>query len=122
MYIRIHLLRPTAPVSRAKTCDPQCRTNALPTTSLAPPRGLTGASLQFETGCARPVLAACGTSECKGCPAMSRMKAVRTDYSLPSNLQEIVDRLPPNVDRRAGAAAITQHMFPVSHRTLESWE
>lgn len=33
--------------------------------------------------------------------------------------------LPPNVparvDRRAGAELITQHMFPVSSRSLEAW-
>jgi hypothetical protein len=41
--------------------------------------------------------------------------------ALPPDLQEIVAELPPNVDRRTGAALITQHMFPVSHRSLEAW-
>jgi hypothetical protein len=42
-------------------------------------------------------------------------------FSLPLDLQEIVAELPPNVDRRTGAALITRHMFPVSHRSLEAW-
>jgi hypothetical protein len=29
--------------------------------------------------------------------------------------------LPQRVDRRTAAALLTQHMFPVSHRTLEAW-
>ncbi len=29
--------------------------------------------------------------------------------------------LPVNVDRRRGAALVTRHLFPVSHRTLERW-
>lgn len=28
---------------------------------------------------------------------------------------------PAQVDRKAGAALVTQHYFPVSHRTLEAW-
>jgi hypothetical protein len=40
---------------------------------------------------------------------------------LPPYLQEVVAQQPPNVDRRTGAALITQHMFPVSHRSLEAW-
>lgn len=28
---------------------------------------------------------------------------------------------PVRVDRRAGAALVTQHFFPVAHRTLEAW-
>jgi hypothetical protein len=41
--------------------------------------------------------------------------------NLPLDLKEIVADLPPNVDRRIGAALITKHMFPVSHRSLEAW-
>jgi hypothetical protein len=33
----------------------------------------------------------------------------------------VVAALPPNLDRKAGAAQITRHMFPVSHRSLEVW-
>jgi hypothetical protein len=29
--------------------------------------------------------------------------------------------LPTRVDRRTGAALLTRHLFPVSHRTLEAW-
>lgn len=29
--------------------------------------------------------------------------------------------LPRHVDRRTGAALVTQHFFPTSHRTLEAW-
>ena len=29
--------------------------------------------------------------------------------------------IPQRVDRRTAAALLTQHMFPVSHRTLEAW-
>ena len=32
---------------------------------------------------------------------------------------ERLDALPQNVDRRRGAALVTEHFFPVSHRTLE---
>ncbi|RVT97660.1 hypothetical protein EOD42_07535 [Rhodovarius crocodyli] len=30
-------------------------------------------------------------------------------------------KIPPRVDRRAGAALLTQYMFPISKRTLEAW-
>jgi hypothetical protein len=41
--------------------------------------------------------------------------------NLPLDLKEVVADLPPNVDRRTGAALVTKHMFPVSHRSLEAW-
>jgi hypothetical protein len=40
---------------------------------------------------------------------------------LPPNLQEVLATAPANVDRRAGAALVTRHLFPVSHRSLEAW-
>jgi hypothetical protein len=36
-------------------------------------------------------------------------------------LLDIVAQQPPNVDRKTGAQLITQHLFPVSHRSLEAW-
>ncbi len=52
--------------------------------------------------------------------------------TLPPDLQELIAALPPRliavaaagpvyVDRRNGAQSVTQHVTPVSHRTLESW-
>jgi hypothetical protein len=41
--------------------------------------------------------------------------------TLPQYLLEALSRLPTNVDRRAGAEAVTEHIFPVSPRTLEAW-
>ena len=32
-----------------------------------------------------------------------------------------LSRLPRYVDRRTGAALLTQHFFPASHRSLEVW-
>lgn len=29
--------------------------------------------------------------------------------------------LPTRVDRKTGAELVTQHLFPVSHRTIEAW-
>jgi hypothetical protein len=40
---------------------------------------------------------------------------------LPQYLVELLDTLPVRVDRRTGAKLVTQHIFPVSHRTLEKW-
>jgi hypothetical protein len=40
---------------------------------------------------------------------------------LPPEFQELLVRLPANVDRRTGAALITKHLFPVSYRSLEAW-
>jgi hypothetical protein len=40
---------------------------------------------------------------------------------LPADLHEVLARQPPNVDRRTGAALVTNHFFPVSHRSLEAW-
>jgi hypothetical protein len=40
---------------------------------------------------------------------------------LPPEFQELLAQLPTNVDRRTGAALITQHLFPVSYRSLEAW-
>ena len=40
---------------------------------------------------------------------------------MPPELQELLARLPVNVDRRTGAELIAQHLFPVSYRSLEAW-
>ena len=34
---------------------------------------------------------------------------------------DILGVLPARLDRRAGAALISQHLFPISPRTLERW-
>lgn len=41
--------------------------------------------------------------------------------AFPDWLEEIVKTLPANIDRRRGAAEISQHLFPVSFRSLEAW-
>jgi hypothetical protein len=41
--------------------------------------------------------------------------------ALPPELKGMLASLPVNVDRRTGAALITKHLFPVSHRSLEAW-
>jgi hypothetical protein len=41
---------------------------------------------------------------------------------LPPDLNELLARLPANVDRRTGADLVTQYFFKVSHRSLEGWE
>ena len=41
--------------------------------------------------------------------------------NLPPHLQDALASSPTNVDRRTGAALVTQHLFPVSHRSLEAW-
>jgi hypothetical protein len=54
------------------------------------------------------------------CPALpDGLNASATD--LPPDLQELLAQQPVNVDRRTGAALITKHLFPVSHRSLETW-
>ncbi len=40
---------------------------------------------------------------------------------LPDYLKAVLAGAPANVNRRIGAGLVTQHLFPVSHRTLESW-
>jgi hypothetical protein len=40
---------------------------------------------------------------------------------LPQWLLDVVETLPKNIDRRRGAEVITQHLFRVSHRSLEVW-
>jgi hypothetical protein len=42
-------------------------------------------------------------------------------YELPPRLIEIAAEAPAYVDRRAGAALLTQYVTPVSRRTLEVW-
>lgn len=34
---------------------------------------------------------------------------------------EVLQSLPPRMDRRSGAALISRHLFPISPRTLERW-
>src|SRR5262245_4838613 len=41
--------------------------------------------------------------------------------ALPRRLVEVAAEAPAYVDRRAGAALLTQHVTPVSRRTLEVW-
>lgn len=38
-----------------------------------------------------------------------------------SVINDILGLLPARLDRRAGAALISQHLFPISPRTLERW-
>jgi hypothetical protein len=40
---------------------------------------------------------------------------------LPTALDEVVNGLPPFINRRRAAEEITRHLFPVSHRSLEAW-
>jgi hypothetical protein len=42
-------------------------------------------------------------------------------YALPPRLIEVAAEAPAYVGRRAGATQLTQHVTPVSHRTLEVW-
>jgi hypothetical protein len=42
-------------------------------------------------------------------------------YELPPRLIKVAAEAPAYVDRRAGAALLTQHVTRVSHRTLEAW-
>jgi hypothetical protein len=42
--------------------------------------------------------------------------------SLPPELLEVLANQPLNVDRKTGAALVTRHMYPVSHRSLEVWK
>lgn len=46
---------------------------------------------------------------------------ISTAALLPPDLVQLLADLPNNVDRRTGAALVTKHLFPVSHRTLEAW-
>ncbi|HEY1410720.1 MAG TPA: hypothetical protein VGF36_01200 [Rhodopila sp.] len=41
---------------------------------------------------------------------------------MPPELLEVLTNQPPNVDRKTGAALLTRHMYPVSHRSLEAWK
>lgn len=53
---------------------------------------------------------------------MARHPALNVERtSLPPYLVEVLASQPANVDRRSGARLISQHFFPVSHRTLEAW-
>lgn len=40
---------------------------------------------------------------------------------LPPWLEDVLSRLPMNVNRRRGAEEVSQNLFPVSPRTLEAW-
>jgi hypothetical protein len=40
---------------------------------------------------------------------------------LPEHLLDVLASTPANVDRRTGAGLVTRHLFPVSHRSLETW-
>lgn len=41
--------------------------------------------------------------------------------ALPKRLVDVLARVPVYSDRRCGAALLTHHVFPVSHRSLEVW-
>ncbi len=53
--------------------------------------------------------------------AKSPPESDEVTVKLPPELQEVIAHQPPNIDRKAGAALITRHLFPVSHRSLEAW-
>lgn len=40
---------------------------------------------------------------------------------LPPHLVDLLATLPATMDRQHGASVVSQHMFPVSSRTLKSW-
>jgi hypothetical protein len=40
---------------------------------------------------------------------------------LPPDLQKVVESQPARIGRRTAANLITQHLYPVSHRSLEAW-
>jgi hypothetical protein len=42
-------------------------------------------------------------------------------YELPPRLVAVLEKSPVYVDRRTGANITSQHVTPVSHRTLEAW-
>src|SRR5690348_6579065 len=50
-----------------------------------------------------------------------KMTASLPDAELPAWLEEIVSRLPRSMSRRRGGQEVSQHLFDVSHRTLEAW-
>ena len=52
---------------------------------------------------------------------MSCGKSTLSPLTLPAELLDVLAQQPPNVSRRAGAALISRHLFPVSHRSLEVW-
>jgi hypothetical protein len=62
------------------------------------------------------------------CPKVASTKPSLVEISkkrstcLPSYLLDVLADQPPNVGRKTGAALVTRHMFPVSHRSLEAWE
>jgi hypothetical protein len=51
----------------------------------------------------------------------SQVSDTTTECFLPPYVLKLLENQPINIDRRAGADLITKHLFPVSHRTLESW-
>jgi hypothetical protein len=42
--------------------------------------------------------------------------------ALPPELLEVLANQPAHVNRKTGAALVTQHMYPVSYRSLEQWK
>jgi hypothetical protein len=53
---------------------------------------------------------------------MTYTSALPEAADLPPELLEVAQRSPAMIDRRAGAALITQHLFPVSWRTVGGWD
>jgi hypothetical protein len=40
---------------------------------------------------------------------------------LPQWLLDVVDAMPAKIDRKDGAALVTEHVFPTSPKTVKSW-
>jgi hypothetical protein len=46
---------------------------------------------------------------------------ITVEEVLPPHIVEVLKELPRYVNRRTGAELVTKHLFPVSHRSLETW-
>jgi len=40
---------------------------------------------------------------------------------LPQELLDVIDSMPAQIDRKAGAQLVTDHVFPTSPKTVKSW-
>jgi hypothetical protein len=49
------------------------------------------------------------------------MTAENDDVELPQHLLDLLPKLPVNMDRKDGAALVSQHCFPVSPKTIKDW-
>jgi hypothetical protein len=43
------------------------------------------------------------------------------EIELPQELLDVVDAMPRKIDRKDGAALVTENVFPVSEKTIKSW-